>query len=913
MAIHAYSQKQYDNFYFGWYMAMRIQGCGETVLNDGQMNGVSSGGAGTISDTAGNLLFYSNSMSVWDRNNQVMPNGTFTTYWEGITSHYQGPVFIPYPGTNNLYYLFHESRTQVWNNDGDFVVELHYSIIDKNLNGGLGDISVKDQFLYANTTEATAAVTDASGKGYWVVSHMTNNDSFVVYHVGLSGLDPTPTYYKIGTVFGNTWRDRQVVIKFSPDRTKMVISRNIPSVAANDDRDGGFDLYQFDDATGVISNPIVVREGFVTEVPNSLGRYFSTGAEFSPDSHLLYVSTWDKLFQFDVSNYDFNDVNNSRVLVGTSDFYSYGLGQVLLASNGKIYMTRYYPDQYLGRINNPDVPGVGCSVQTDAVYFPDAIYNVSLTEGLGNCVQPYLHSAAFTPGDLIVSNTCLGDSALFTIPMTDVDSVKWNFGDPVSANSDTSSQSQPKHYYASQQTYNVQSIIFSTCVKDTIDKTVTISHPTLDLGDDTALCQGQVLILQAGLTGATYNWQDGSSLDSFVVLTGGKYKLTANFKGCVVSDSIVVSYLALPPLTLGNDTAICAGDSLLLSGPNSPGLRYQWQDGSTNDSYLAKTSGTYWLKATGSNGCSSSDTLQISSIPLPSFSLGDDTALCTGQLLSYHYDVPGVSYDWNDGTTGGNYSIRQAGLYWLNAEKNGCFFRDSIAVSYKPLPNVNLGPDTLLCVGDTKLLTVSMPYTSVNWSNGATGDYLLVDQPGLYTVTVSLQGCSVTDSIAITYHTVPIFSLGADTMICEGTTILLSPGLNDPDLRWQDNSTGATYTITEPGTYSLTATNSCGSATREIQVTPGVCMLVIPNAFTPNGDGHNDVFRVKYPQFIRTFHMAIFDRWGQRVFETADARQGWDGYFHGQAQPAGTYVWTIYYHDVEGKDANRSGTVLLIR
>lgn len=894
-------------------MGLRIDGCGETVLNDGQMNGVSAGGAATISDpTTGNLLFYSNSMSVWNRDHQIMPNGNFTTYWNGITSHYQGPIFVPYPGKSNLYYLFHESRTQVWNDDGDFVVELHYSIIDRNLDGGRGDISVKDQLLYANTTEATAAVTDASGNGYWIVTHMTRNDSFVVYHVGAAGLEPQPKYYKIGPAFGNTWRDRQVVIKFSPDRTKMVITRNIPSVRPNADRDGGFDLYQFDASTGAISNPIVIRDGFVTEVPNALGRYFSTGAEFSPNSRLLYVSTWDKLFQLDVSYYDYNAINNSETLIGTSENDYYPMAQVLLAPNGKIYLTKFYPDKYLGEIKNPDVTGVGCGYVRDAVYFPNAVDNISLSEGLGNCIQPYVKNIPYTPEDMAVTHSCFGDSTAFSIPLTNVDSVKWDFGDPVSLTADTTSVKLPKHYFAHEQDYTVQSTIYSTCAKVTIQKTVTISDPKINLGGDRSICTGQPLTLKAVLPGASFSWQDGSSLDTIAVQVAGKYKVTADYKGCSVSDSLNVTLLPLPQLQLGGNKSICAGDSLLLED-TEPNLQFQWQDASTANSLLVKQGGVYWLKATDHNGCFSTDTVVVSTVPLPVFSLGADTALCDGQVLHYNLDASGVSYNWNDGVSGGAYVIDKPGLFWLNAAKDGCAFRDSILVSYKPYPVVDLGPDTLICAGDTKLLAVAQPYSSVLWNNGSRAGELLVSSSGLYRVTVNLRGCIVSDSVKVTYHTVPEFSLGTDTMICTGTTILLTPSLSNEALRWQDNSTSMSYMVTEPGVYSLTASNVCGSSTREIHITPGACTLVIPNAFTPNADGHNDQFRVKYPQFIKTFRMSIFDRWGRRVFETANARQGWDGYANGQAQPAGTYVWKIYYHDVLGNDVSRSGTLTLIR
>ena len=87
----------------------------------------------------------------------------------------------------------------------------------------------------------------------------------------------------------------------------------------------------------------------------------------------------------------------------------------------------------------------------------------------------------------------------------------------------------------------------------------------------------------------------------------------------------------------------------------------------------------------------------------------------------------------------------------------------------------------------------------------------------------------------------------------------------------------------------------------------------MPNAFTPNNDGHNDVFEVKYPQLIKTIQMTVFDRWGQKVFESNDPTKGWDGTLNGIKQPVGNYVWIIKYTDLLGNSKKKSGNVLLIR
>jgi gliding motility-associated-like protein len=89
--------------------------------------------------------------------------------------------------------------------------------------------------------------------------------------------------------------------------------------------------------------------------------------------------------------------------------------------------------------------------------------------------------------------------------------------------------------------------------------------------------------------------------------------------------------------------------------------------------------------------------------------------------------------------------------------------------------------------------------------------------------------------------------------------------------------------------------------------------LIVPNAFTPNGDGANDVFRIRNPGLVRTFAMTIFNRWGQKVFETTDPYKGWDGTLGGRLQNSGNYVWNIHYTDIVGNSADKGGVVLLIR
>jgi gliding motility-associated-like protein len=227
---------------------------------------------------------------------------------------------------------------------------------------------------------------------------------------------------------------------------------------------------------------------------------------------------------------------------------------------------------------------------------------------------------------------------------------------------------------------------------------------------------------------------------------------------------------------------------------------------------------------------------------------------------------------------------------------------------------VNLGNDTTLCEGITKTLDASNPSSVYIWQNGSGGSSFTVNTAGLYYVAVNMNNCIKRDSIVIGYTYKPAFDLGKDTFICQGHQIILTPKLTGSfNYVWQDGSNNSTYTVNQPGSYQLTASNNCGSFTDKIVIDKGTCLLLMPNAFTPNNDGLNDLFRVKYPGFIKSFKMTVYNRWGEKIFETTNALTGWNGKYKGLDQPMGNYIWIISYTDIDGRSETLKGNVILIR
>jgi gliding motility-associated-like protein len=130
---------------------------------------------------------------------------------------------------------------------------------------------------------------------------------------------------------------------------------------------------------------------------------------------------------------------------------------------------------------------------------------------------------------------------------------------------------------------------------------------------------------------------------------------------------------------------------------------------------------------------------------------------------------------------------------------------------------------------------------------------------------------------------------------------------------WQDGSKGQSFTVSKEGVYFLVATNECGSYTDSVTITTSFCNIIMPTGFTPNGDGINDVFKVKYPFPLKEFHLVVYNRWGSKVFETNKINEGWDGSFKGEPCVQGSYVWIISFTDISNKPAQLKGIITLLR
>lgn len=296
-------------------------------------------------------------------------------------------------------------------------------------------------------------------------------------------------------------------------------------------------------------------------------------------------------------------------------------------------------------------------------------------------------------------------------------------------------------------TYFVTATSGSCVVSDTV--VVSNSNPSTSfLGNDTTICEGQLLTINATTPNSTYLWQDGSTNPTISVSDSGSYNVQVSTNGCVSHDTIHVAVTPLPLVFLGNDTTICPNLPLVLD-VTLPGATYLWQDNSTLPTFSVTQAGVYFVQVTV-NGCDNASVVTVSTFQPLTLNIGNDTVLCDGQtiVLDATSNAPNVSYLWHNNTT--NPTITTASAVNIVTISNQCgSLSDTLLITNNLSPQVNLGEDLVICEDSSVLLSV--PFSSgVLWSTNSTNNLIEVHTPGLYFVAVTNSCGTAMDSVWVT-------------------------------------------------------------------------------------------------------------------------------------------------------------------
>ncbi|HEY2649247.1 MAG TPA: gliding motility-associated C-terminal domain-containing protein, partial [Puia sp.] len=264
--------------------------------------------------------------------------------------------------------------------------------------------------------------------------------------------------------------------------------------------------------------------------------------------------------------------------------------------------------------------------------------------------------------------------------------------------------------------------------------------------------------------------------------------------------------------------------------------------------------------------------------------------------------------------------ISKQGTYSVKAQSaNGCYASDTLIIKKLfPLPLVKLSPDNWLCEGSIRTLNAGSGYQTYLWQDGSASSTLNVDTTGTYSVRVKDQnGCAGGDTVLID-QIIPKSSgfLMTDTVICDGFPTKIQASTSFNSYNWSTGDQNNYIIIKKGGIYSLTITDQFGcSSTSSVSVQTKQCLtgIFFPSAFSPNSDGNNDIFRPNVLGNLRTYQLQIFNRWGQKVFESTDFTAGWEGKSNGMMQISGVYVWLCHYQLDGETEKSNSGTVFLLR
>jgi gliding motility-associated-like protein len=382
---------------------------------------------------------------------------------------------------------------------------------------------------------------------------------------------------------------------------------------------------------------------------------------------------------------------------------------------------------------------------------------------------------------------------------------------------------------------------------------------------------------------------------------------------CTYTDQVVITIQNYPQPDLGDDVSVCEGTAVLLDGTWPGADAYDWQNGTGNATLPTSASGTYWVDVT-ENGCTTRDSVDVAFSPLPLVDLGDDLEQCAGNVVMLDASVAGATYTWQDGSTLPTYQVSGTGQVSVTVDLNGCTASDEVNFQYFPIPLVDLGPDTSICADTVLQVSIARPGGSYIWEDGSTGAARTLQGSGLYHVTVTVNGCSGSDSLDLGTIPLPHVDLGPDFLLCEGRTAVLDATGAGLTYLWSTGDTTAELTITEEGVYLITVGNPCGTLADSVKVEQDRCdcPVFLPNAFTPDGDGLNEFFRPQFDCDIDRYVLRVFDRWGLEVWSSEDRLEAWDG----EGTPNGIYAWALEIRPVTVNDRTLRklfGHVVLIR
>lgn len=483
--------------------------------------------------------------------------------------------------------------------------------------------------------------------------------------------------------------------------------------------------------------------------------------------------------------------------------YSQGCGNGMINSLGQ-------PCNYI------DIDTLGLFWAEETVYY-GSIISCTLRDTIEAIVDPNLALFSLGPDTSICPGSSVNLSAGNTWP-----SYSWSTGSSASSISVNSTGD-----------YSLATTSGACTLRDTINVSYLSTLP-IDLGSDTISCNGSPITLDAGPGFTSYSWSTGATSQSLNAATSGNYSVTVVDGICTKIDSVLVTILSTPSINIGPDTTICPGDSLVLDA--GPGFStYTWNLFIPGQMRTVTGPGTYFVTGAIST-CTESDTINVSQHPVLPIDLGPDTTSCNNNAVVLDAGSGFSSYSWSTGAATQSITTTANGSYSVTAVDGICTSQDDILVTIYPTVSINLGPDTVLCQGNSLILDAGTGFIGYSWSTGGTGQFLTVTGPGTYIVTGANGICTESDTIVVSMIIVPGLNLPPSASMCPDTSFLLDPGPNPLGHLWSTGAITQTIAAATPGLYWVEATGVTGCKVRD-----SVQVSIISDCVFPGDANHDGV------------------------------------------------------------------------
>lgn len=638
------------------------------------------------------------------------------------------------------------------------------------------------------------------------------------------------------------------------------------------------------------------------------------------------------------------------ILITSTDFCTVGNSFANLSDT--MYIIFQCPGNFSGHFANYGTGlrtlsmsfGAGCS---DAVTYDRALLVnqqgiPSATNGDGSTVNfdwngnaSYVNYGCQAPVIALAANAtnttllpyCSGDSLFLVGSYTgNISSMLWSGGDGTFTNA----TNDTTYYIISPNDVGTFNLYFTvnncnSSVTDTLQITIQSNVTgSLSVSPNDTVCQGQSVTLTAS-GGNSYLWNTGAQTASINVTTAGLYTVIVS-DACgsdTLNQQITINPLPNATISVSGNTSICQGDSVLLTA--SGGNSYVWSNGSTSSSIYVSAAGNYTVTATNNCGSNTSSAVVITINPLPNISItASQNTICGNQTATLTANGANT-YIWSTGATTNSITVSSIGTYTVIGSNSCGNDTASLTITQDVAPDANIsinGRDTI-CKGETVTLIAS-GNGSFTWNGGvSTANSIIISSPGNYYLVAS-NSCGNDTA----YYTIYLNNIMADftPSLLSGpipiTINFTNNSLNANSYLWNfgenatSNETNPSYTYINPGEYTITliAENNYGCKdTAEYTIkAEDYQAIYIPNVFTPNGDGKNDVFEIKGVR-IKNLSCRIYNRWGEELYKWDGIDGKWDGKYNNTDVSDGVYFYLLDLEWMNGRQESKSGHITLIR